>query len=78
MAQIDRQAEDRAHRIGQLRPVTVHRFVTKDSVDESIHMLSQRKLRLDAVVLGSGDAQARPHPAARACPGFSPAPTHHA
>ena len=34
--QIDRQAEDRCHRLGQSRPVTVHRLVTAGTVDERI------------------------------------------
>jgi len=29
---VDIQAIDRAHRIGQIRPVTIYRFVTEDSV----------------------------------------------
>ena len=34
--QIDRQSEDRCHRLGQSRPVTVHRLVTAGTVDERI------------------------------------------
>jgi len=34
--QIDRQAVDRCHRLGQSRPVTVHRLVTAGTVDERI------------------------------------------
>ncbi|KAK9819591.1 hypothetical protein WJX72_000080 [[Myrmecia] bisecta] len=49
--QIDRQAEDRCHRLGQTRPVTVYRLVSRGTVDEGIHGLAQRKLRLDAAVL---------------------------
>lgn len=52
--QIDRQAEDRCHRIGQTKPVTVYRLVTKDSVDENIYEIAKRKLVLDAAVLESG------------------------
>ncbi|KDD72906.1 SNF2 family domain-containing protein, partial [Helicosporidium sp. ATCC 50920] len=49
--QIDRQAEDRCHRLGQTKPVTVYRLVTEGSVDQNIYDLSQRKLKLDAAVL---------------------------
>jgi SWI/SNF-related matrix-associated actin-dependent regulator 1 of chromatin subfamily A len=49
--QIDRQAEDRCHRLGQTKPVMVYRLVTKSSVDQNIYNLSQRKLKLDAAVL---------------------------
>ena len=49
--QIDRQAEDRCHRLGQTRPVTVHRLVTAGTVDERIVQIAERKLDLDAAVL---------------------------
>jgi hypothetical protein len=44
-AQIDRQAEDRAHRIGQNRTVTVYRLVTEGTVDERVFNIAQRKKR---------------------------------
>lgn len=52
--QMDRQAEDRCHRIGQQKPVTIYRLVTKDSVDENIYEIARRKLVLDAAILHSG------------------------
>ncbi|XP_022157601.1 protein CHROMATIN REMODELING 19 [Momordica charantia] len=52
--QIDRQAEDRCHRIGQTRPVTIYRLVTKETVDENVYEIAKRKLVLDAAVLESG------------------------
>ncbi|KAF4361310.1 hypothetical protein F8388_001199 [Cannabis sativa] len=52
--QIDRQAEDRCHRIGQTKPVTIYRLVTKNTVDENIYEIAKRKLVLDAAVLESG------------------------
>ncbi|KAK2970136.1 hypothetical protein RJ640_004081 [Escallonia rubra] len=52
--QIDRQAEDRCHRIGQMKPVTIYRLVTKDTVDENVYEIAKRKLVLDAAVLESG------------------------
>ncbi|RVX11527.1 Protein chromatin remodeling 19 [Vitis vinifera] len=52
--QIDRQAEDRCHRIGQTKPVTIYRLVTKDTVDENVYEIAKRKLILDAAVLESG------------------------
>ncbi|GJN01658.1 hypothetical protein PR202_ga18939 [Eleusine coracana subsp. coracana] len=33
---VEKQAIKRAHRIGQTRPVTVHRLVIKDTVEERI------------------------------------------
>ncbi|KAK9864166.1 hypothetical protein WJX84_000212 [Apatococcus fuscideae] len=60
--QIDRQAEDRCHRLGQTRAVTVHKLVVKDTVDSGIYKSAQRKLQLDAAVLrndtGPGDSEA--------------------
>ncbi|KAI0513701.1 hypothetical protein KFK09_009731 [Dendrobium nobile] len=52
--QMDRQAEDRCHRIGQAKPVTIYRLVTKGTVDENIYEIARRKLVLDAAVLESG------------------------
>ncbi|XP_024964011.1 protein CHROMATIN REMODELING 19 isoform X1 [Cynara cardunculus var. scolymus] len=52
--QIDRQAEDRCHRIGQTKPVTIYRLVTKDTVDENVYEIAKRKLVLDAAVLENG------------------------
>ncbi|GJP54386.1 hypothetical protein CLOM_g13479 [Closterium sp. NIES-68] len=52
--QMDRQAEDRCHRIGQTRPVTVMRLVTRATVDEGILNIAQRKLSLDAALLSGG------------------------
>ncbi|KAF0893409.1 hypothetical protein E2562_024221 [Oryza meyeriana var. granulata] len=52
--QMDRQAEDRCHRIGQQKPVTIYRLVTSGSVDENIYEIARRKLVLDAAILQSG------------------------
>ena len=56
--QIDRQAEDRCHRLGQTRPVTVHRLITAGTVDERIVQIAERKLDLDAAVLSDTKAMA--------------------
>ncbi len=50
------QAADRAHRIGQTRPVLVHRLVAKDTVEEKILLLQQRKRTLADAALGDGAA----------------------
>ncbi|XP_019262592.1 PREDICTED: protein CHROMATIN REMODELING 19 [Nicotiana attenuata] len=52
--QIDRQAEDRCHRIGQNKPVTVYRLVTRNTVDENVYEIAKKKLTLDAAILESG------------------------
>ena len=52
--QADLQAQDRAHRIGQKKPVSVYRLVTENSVEEKIVERAQQKLKLDAMVVQSG------------------------
>jgi hypothetical protein len=42
---------DRAHRIGQKKPVRVFRFVTDASVEVKIVERAERKLFLDAMVI---------------------------
>ena len=40
---IDAQAQDRAHRIGQTKPVSVFRLVTKGTVEERIVKRAKQK-----------------------------------
>jgi SNF2 family DNA or RNA helicase len=56
---VEDQAADRAHRIGQERPVLVHRIVAKDTVEEGILALQERKRALAQAAVGdaSGAAQ---------------------
>lgn len=49
--QIDLQAIDRAHRIGQKRDVTVYRFVTQGTVEEVIVRRAAKKLKLDNIIM---------------------------
>lgn len=53
-AQCDLQAMDRAHRIGQRRPVNVYRLITENSVEERILRRAMSKLRLDTLVIQQG------------------------
>eukprot|EP00981_Chlorochromonas_danica_P005429 scaffold1091_cov164-Ochromonas_danica.AAC.52 len=55
--QADLQAQDRAHRIGQKKPVQVFRFVTDDSVEVKVVERAQQKLKLDAMVVQQGRLQ---------------------
>jgi SNF2 family DNA or RNA helicase len=52
---VEDQATDRAHRIGQTRPVTVYRLVTKDTIEEQILALHAGKRHLVADVLEGTD-----------------------
>jgi superfamily II DNA or RNA helicase len=49
------QAADRAHRIGQDRPVLVHRLIASDSVEERILALQEKKRALASVATDGGD-----------------------
>ena len=49
---VEEQAADRAHRFGQERPVMVYRMVTKDTVEERILALQDRKRLIAEVALG--------------------------
>ena len=46
----DRQAEDRCHRIGQTKAVKVYKLVCRDSVDEDIFEMTERKTALSKAV----------------------------
>lgn len=52
---VEDQATDRAHRIGQLKPVTVYRFVAENTIEEKIIQLHERKRDLaDSLLSGTG------------------------
>lgn len=50
----------RAHRMGQLRPVTVYRLVSKGTVEEQIVGIRNDKRALAESILGEGDAASLP------------------
>lgn len=52
--QMDLQAMDRAHRIGQKKQVRVFRFITENTVEEKVVERAEVKLRLDKLVIQQG------------------------
>ena len=56
---VQNQATDRAHRIGQQNVVSVYRLFMKDTIEERIRALQERKRELaDEILNGEGIGQA--------------------
>ena len=53
---VEDQATDRAHRIGQTRPVTVHTMVAAGTLEERIATVLEDKRALADAVVGTGEA----------------------
>lgn len=53
---VEAQATDRAYRIGQTRPVQVHRLITEGTIEDRIAAMLARKQGLADAVLGGGEA----------------------
>lgn len=56
---VEDQASDRAHRMGQTRPVTIYRLVVKDTIEEKIVQLHRHKRDLADRLLDGTDGGAR-------------------
>jgi SNF2 family DNA or RNA helicase len=56
---VENQASDRAHRIGQKRPVTVYRIIVKNSIEEKIIELHEFKTELANSLLQDTDKTAK-------------------
>eukprot|EP00917_Polyrhabdina_sp_WS-2016_P001513 GHVP01003179.1.p1 GENE.GHVP01003179.1~~GHVP01003179.1.p1 ORF type:complete len:887 (+),score=164.26 GHVP01003179.1:33-2693(+) len=52
--QVDLQAMDRAHRIGQKKPVNVYRFIHEHTIEEKVLERASLKLQLDTAVIQQG------------------------
>ncbi|KAJ3550654.1 hypothetical protein NMY22_g329 [Coprinellus aureogranulatus] len=52
--QMDRQCEDRAHRIGQIRDVHIYRLVSQHTVEEAMLRKADQKRSLDDIVIQKG------------------------
>lgn len=50
---MDLQAQSRAHRIGQTRPVVVYQLITKCTVEEKILQKSKQKLAIENMLMNS-------------------------
>jgi hypothetical protein len=56
---VEDQASDRAHRIGQTRPVTIYRLVARDTIEDQILALHHKKRELAASLLEGTEIAAR-------------------
>jgi superfamily II DNA or RNA helicase len=56
---VEAQATDRAHRIGQTRPVTVYRLITQHTIEERIIELHRSKRELADALLEDSDRSAK-------------------
>ena len=68
---VEEQATDRAYRIGQTKPVQVHRMVTRGTLEERIAELLERKRALADAVLAAAKPPS-PSSATRSCATWSP------
>lgn len=50
----DKQAEDRCHRMGQSKPVTVYRFVSQGTIEEGMLEMNKEKLKLEKEITTDG------------------------
>jgi SNF2 family DNA or RNA helicase len=56
---VEDQASDRAHRIGQIHPVTIYRLITKHTIEEKIVKLHQEKRDLANSLLAETEISSR-------------------
>ena len=51
---IDIQAQDRAHRIGQTKPVVVYRFIVRNTIDERVYKRACSKQIMEKLIVHDG------------------------
>lgn len=52
----DKQAEDRCHRLGQTRDVTIYKLISEGTVEEGILALAEKKMKLGEDIQATRDA----------------------
>ncbi len=53
---VEEQATDRAHRIGQTRPVQVHRLIAEGTIEDRIAAIHENKRELAEAIVSSGES----------------------
>ena len=53
------QASDRAHRMGQQRPITIYRLIMQNSIEEKILELHKNKREMAAEILEGSDTSSK-------------------
>jgi hypothetical protein len=56
---VEAQAVDRAHRIGQMRPIFTYRLIARDTVEEKVLELQKTKRDLAAAIMGAENSMIR-------------------
>lgn len=51
----DKQAEDRCHRMGQKKPVSIYRLISKGTIEEGMFQMAQEKLKLEREITADGE-----------------------
>ena len=59
---MDLQAQDRAHRIGQTKPVLIYRLVSRHTIESKIMQRASEKRQLEALVIAKGMGVAHTDP----------------
>lgn len=57
---VENQAIDRCYRIGQKHPVTVYKFITKDSIEEKVDALKHQKKEMEGRIIDASDVDYAP------------------